>query len=106
MIGVNASGLQEIRQVQHAPDVVPTGKAYGVITNGIEDALIALARTSRAVGGGRTVGQLIPKRRIAQRIMEPTGAQPALALSRRHLHCLGPLVEQRDHPFDVGPARR
>lgn len=110
-----AAGLEEIGTVEHAAHSIPPGVSDRVIAYGVQNALIGLSfgrsprRRSGAVPQVRrtvVVGRQpleFSGRQVAQCVVQPHRAEPAVLLVRPDLHRVRPVLDQRRDPLDVSP---
>ena len=111
-----ATGLEEIGTVKHAAHSIPPGVSDRVIAHGVEDALIGLAFGSRPrrrsgavpqVRGTVVVGRQQLERiggQVAQCVVQPHRAKPAVLLVRLDLHRVRPVLDQGRDPLDMSPS--
>jgi len=64
--------------------------------HGVQHAAVSLPVGGSPVRRGRSVRQGIGKRRIAQRIMEPPGAEPAALFLAIGVHRVSPAFQECD----------
>jgi len=112
----SATGLEEIGTVKHAAYSIPPGVSDRVIAYGVEDALIGLSsggsprrrsgavpQVRRTVVVGRQPLECI-RGQVAQRVVQPHRAEPAVLLVRLDLHRGRPVLDQCRDPLDMSPS--
>ena len=116
-VGVEgAAGLEEIGTVEYAAHSIPPGVPDRVIAYGVQDALIGLSFGSSPPRRSGTVpqvrGTVVVGRQpleligghVAQRVMQPHRAEPAVLLVRLDPHRVRPVLDQCRDPLDVSPS--
>lgn len=106
-------GVEKVGAIEYTPHHVPLGEAQGVIPNRVEHSPVELAFCLGASGTGRPMPQLLRpgsrrgplgqllQRGIAQGIVQPDGAKPAVPFRMRHSHQLRPAGRKLGHSLDV-----
>jgi len=105
--------LQIIGTIEYPAHHVPLGQPQGMVSNCIEHASVVLAQSPGPRRAGRSMAELGRSRRVsgpllqlgsgcvAQGVMQPYRAQPAVPLRVRHAQLLGPGRGQLRYPLDV-----
>ena len=70
--------------------------------HGIQHAVVSLPVGGSPVRRGRPMRQWIGKGRIAQRIMQPPGAEPAALFLGIDVHRVSPALQECDDALDMG----
>ena len=105
--------VEKVRAIEDAPYHVPLGETQGVIPNRVEYPPVDLTLRLGAGGTGGPMPQLLRsggcrgplgqllRRRIAQGIVQPDGAKPAVPFRVRYAHQLRPAGRELGHSLDV-----